>query len=73
MTWVPEGKKGEGVSIYFICKDALALYREMVARGIRASNPVVANGMWVTNLSDPDNYKLHFQSPTEIAEGTELS
>ena len=72
-SWVPEGKKGEGVSIYFICKDALALFSEMVARGIRASKPVVANGMWVTNLSDPDNYKLHFQSPTEVTEGTELS
>ena len=70
-SWVPQGKKGEGVSIYFICNDALALYREMTARGIHASKPVVANGMWITTFSDPDGYKLNFESPTEADEGSE--
>jgi lactoylglutathione lyase len=28
-SWVPEGKVGEGVSIYFICEDALAIYSEV--------------------------------------------
>jgi lactoylglutathione lyase len=31
--WVPEGKLGEGVSICFICKDALAIYRDVTALG----------------------------------------
>ena len=33
-SWVPEGKCGVGVSIVFVCDDALALYREFTARGI---------------------------------------
>src|SRR6202158_6452977 len=28
-SWVPAGKVGQGVSIYFICEDALAIYREV--------------------------------------------
>jgi lactoylglutathione lyase len=40
-SWVPEGKLGEGVTIYFICEDALAIYRELRSRGIRASRPAV--------------------------------
>lgn len=66
------GKFGEGVTIYFICEDALALYREMHARGIKASRPQVGNGMWVTELTDPDGYKLAFESPTEVPEETML-
>src|SRR4051812_47817021 len=50
---VPEGKLGQGISICFTCEDALAIYREVTARGIQASEPFVGNGMWVTNLSDP--------------------
>ena len=71
--WVPEGKVGEGVSIYFICADALAIYREVTARGIQASRPFVGNGMWVTSLSDPDGYRIEFESSTDVPEGTELS
>src|SRR5271169_5922429 len=37
--WVPEGKVGVGVSIYFICEDALAIYREVTSRGINAGRP----------------------------------
>src|SRR6185312_8793102 len=48
-SWVPKGKVGEGVSICFICKDAIAIYRHVTARGIRASRPCVGNGMWVTS------------------------
>lgn len=68
--WSPSGKVGEGVSIYFICEDALAIYRELIARGVRASEPFVGNGMWVTSLSDPDGYELHFESETDVVEGT---
>ena len=64
----PAGKAGEGVSIYFICEDALAIYREVTARGIEASRPFVGNGMWVTSLSDPDGYQLFFESPTDAPE-----
>jgi lactoylglutathione lyase len=71
--WVPKGKLGEGVSICFQCKDALAIYREITSRGIRAKNPFVGNGMWVTSLADPDGYKIDFESPTDVQEETEFS
>ena len=71
--WVPEGKVGEGVTIDFICQDALAIYHEITARGVQASRPFVGNGMWVTSLSDPDGYRLEFESPTDAPEGTEYS
>ena len=67
------GKVGEGVSVYFICADALAIYREVTARGIRATRPFVGNGMWVTSLSDPDGYRLEFESYTDVPEETVLS
>jgi lactoylglutathione lyase len=70
---VPEGKLGQGVSVCFICEDALALYREFIARGIQASEPFVGNGMWVTSLSDPDGYRLDFESYTDVSEETKLS
>ncbi len=71
--WVPEGKLGVGVSIYFICEDALALYHEFTSRGIQASRPFVGNGMWVTSLSDPDGYRINFESYTDAPEETEYS
>jgi catechol 2,3-dioxygenase-like lactoylglutathione lyase family enzyme len=72
-SWTPQGKVGEGVSICFICKDALALYREVASRGIKASRPFVGNGMWVTSLSDPDGYRIDFESYTDAPEGTVFS
>jgi lactoylglutathione lyase len=72
-SWVAKGKVGEGVSIYFICEDALAIYRALSSRGIQATKPIVANGMWLTSLLDPDGYKLEFESYTEVAERTEFS
>jgi catechol 2,3-dioxygenase-like lactoylglutathione lyase family enzyme len=69
-SWVPSGKKGEGVSICFICEDALAFYREVTARGIQASRPFVGNAMWVTSIVDPDGYQLHFESRTDVPEET---
>lgn len=59
---------GEGVSICFICNDALAIYRELKARGVDARRPFVGNGMWVTSVTDPDGYKLDFESETEAEE-----
>jgi catechol 2,3-dioxygenase-like lactoylglutathione lyase family enzyme len=70
---VPEGKLGEGVTVCFICEDALAIYREVTARGIKAARPFVGNGMWVTSLSDPDGYRIDFESPTDAPEETVYS
>lgn len=64
----PQGKVGEGVTIYFICRDALAIYREITRRGIEATRPHVGNGMWTTCVVDPDGYRLEFESPTEAPE-----
>jgi lactoylglutathione lyase len=69
----PEGKVGVGVSICFQCEDALAIYREVIARGIPASRPFVGNAMWVTCLTDPDGYQIEFESPTDAPEESVLS
>jgi lactoylglutathione lyase len=71
--WAPEGKLGLGISIYFICEDAVAIYREVVSRGIKAERPFVGNGMWVTSMSDPDGYKILFESYTDAPEETVFS
>jgi len=72
-SWVPQGKLGEGVSICFICKDAPAIYREVKSRGIEASRPFVGNSMWVTSLSDPDGYRIDFESYTDVPEDTQYA
>jgi len=69
----PAEKRGVGVSICCQCEDALALYHEFIARGLPATEPFVGNGMWVTNLKDPDGYSLSFQSPTDVPEETKYS
>lgn len=69
--WVPEGKVGEGVSMCLICEDALAIYRDLIARGIPATKPFVGNGMWVTTVWDPDGYRIDFESPTDAPEDTQ--
>jgi lactoylglutathione lyase len=69
----PEGKLGQGMSVCFQCKDALAFYREVTARGIQAQRPFVGNAMWVTGLSAPDGYQLSFESPTDAPEETVFS
>ena len=72
-TNTPEGKLGQGVTICFVCEDALAIYREVTSQGIEAARPFVGNGMWVTSLSDPDGYRIDFESPTNEPEDTEYS
>jgi lactoylglutathione lyase len=69
----PEGKLGQGVTICVMCQDALAFYREVTSRGIKAQRPFVGNSLWVTNVSDPDGYKLSFESPTDAPEESEYS
>src|SRR5271165_641759 len=68
-----EDKVGAGVSICFQCEDALAIYRHVKSRGLPVQTPFVGNHMWVSNLSDPDGYRLSFQSPTDVPEETVLS
>lgn len=72
-SWLPQGKVGEGMSLVFICEDALSFYREVTSRGVEASEPQVGNAMWVTLLSDPDGYRLEFESATDTPEDTKLS
>src|SRR5262245_32734470 len=70
---VPGHPAGNGVSLCFMCRDAIAIYHQARERGLDASEPEVGNGLWVTGLSDPDGYKLFFESPTDIPEDTKLS
>ena len=64
---------GVGVSMNFVCTDALLLYRQFRERGIEARRPFVGNGMWVVSLQDPNGYDLHFESSTSVSEGIEYS
>ena len=38
-----------------------------------ASEPQVGNAMWVTSLSDPDGYRIRFESATDTPEDTNIS
>ena len=69
----PEGALGQGVSLSFQCEDAVALYHEFLSRGIEAKEPFVGNSMWVTVLTDPDGYRVEFESMTDVPEETGLS
>ena len=69
----PAGPLGQGVSICFMCADAIAIYHEATARGLEPSRPFVGNNLWVTSLADPDGYRLEFESPTDVPEGTVFS
>ena len=66
-------KVGEGVEIFFICEDALAIYRQLISNGIQASEPFVGNKMWVVQVKDPGGYKISFESFTDVAEETKYS
>jgi predicted lactoylglutathione lyase len=66
-------KHGEGVEIFFICEDALAIYEQITLNGIIASEPFVGNKMWVIQVKDPDGYKISFESFTDVPEETKYS
>jgi hypothetical protein len=59
---------GVGVTICFMVDEAIALWRELESRGLPARRPFVGNGMWVTELTDPDGYHLLFESPADAPE-----
>ena len=69
----PAGVLGQGVSICFVCADAIAIYHAANARGLTPVTPYVGNNFWVTSLVDPDGYRLEFESPTDVPEGTVYS
>ena len=69
----PEVKVGQGVSIVFVCHDALAIYDQAEAAGLEPQEPFVGNAMWVTTIRDPDGFRLEFESYTDVPEGTRLS
>ncbi|MEX0725712.1 MAG: VOC family protein [Planctomycetaceae bacterium] len=59
----PGSTRGKGVTFYFLCDDADAVCREITARGVAASKPVVADyGMNQTFVTDPDGYALCFEN-----------
>ena len=66
----PIEKLGQGVSVCFMCNDALALYKEFLQTGLSPQEPFVGNNLWVVNLKDPDGYNISFESPTDVPEET---
>jgi lactoylglutathione lyase len=66
-------ERGVGTSLWFQCNDAVALYHEFQSRGLSPQEPFVGNAMWDTLIIDPDGYRLHFESPTDVPEETKLS
>ncbi len=69
----PAGPLGQGVTICFMCADAIAVYHDSRTRGLEPSRPFVGNNLWVTSLIDPDGYRLDFESPADVPEGTVYS
>jgi lactoylglutathione lyase len=69
----PKETLGTGVNICFQCEDALALYREFKSHGIQTRRrPYVGNRLWVVPVTDPDGYRMEFESPTDAPEESEL-
>ena len=63
--------RGVGVSICFMCSDALPIYHAALAKGLTPQRPFVGNGLWVVSFTDPDGYRIDFESPTDVPEETE--
>ena len=69
----PDAALGVGVGICIMCADAIAVYHGAIAHGLAARRPFVGNNLWVTSVTDPDGYRLDFESPTDVPEGTEYA
>lgn len=69
----PKEKLGQGVSVCFMCNDAIALYKEFLAASLSPQEPFVGNNLWVVNLKDPDDYTISFESQTDVPEETMYS
>ncbi|ASU36011.1 VOC family protein [Mucilaginibacter xinganensis] len=68
-----DNKKGVGISINFTCKDAIKLYHKFQENGVEVSEPMVGNGLWEILVTDPDGYRLFFESETNVPEETKYS
>lgn len=68
-----ENKKGVGVSLCFMCSDAIVLYHEFKSKALDVSEPMVENGLWVIRVTDPDGFSLFFESETDVPEETKYS
>ena len=69
----PKETLGTGASVCFMCEDALALYREFNSRGVKTRRrPYVGNQLWVVPVTDPDGYRMEFESLTDAPEESEL-
>ena len=65
----PAEERGKGVTLYFICDDATALYEEITRRSVQATKPEVSfYGMNQTYVTDPDGYLLCFENLVESQE-----
>jgi catechol 2,3-dioxygenase-like lactoylglutathione lyase family enzyme len=65
---ISAGNRGEGLSVCLQCKDAI--YHDALVHNLTLREPFVGNALWVTSFTDPDGYKLDFESPTEVPEET---
>jgi lactoylglutathione lyase len=70
---IPTERLGQGVSICFMCEDALKIYEQIKTKGITPYEPFVGNNLWVVQLKDPDGYNIVFESPTDVEEETKYS
>jgi lactoylglutathione lyase len=62
----PDGPLVQGMSICLCCEDTLAVYHDLTSRGVDSTRPFVGNGLWVTSVTDPDGYRLDFESRTDV-------
>lgn len=59
----PVEGRGRGVTLYFLCDDADALYAEFVSRGVALEPPTTAYyGMRQLFVPEPDGYVVCFES-----------
>ena len=70
----PDATRGVGVSVCFMCDDALAIYRATKQKGLKTEKtPFVGNKLWVVHFKDPDGYDIYFESPADAPEESELN
>ena len=60
------------MSLCFFCESAVEMWRKLSARGASPSHPQVLNGLWCTEVTDPDGVEIVFESvqgDAVVAEG----
>ena len=63
MGQISENKSSARIEIYFICKDASAIFQAVSLRGISTAETFVGNNMWVIGLIDPDGIGFYLIAP----------